>query len=332
MKKILAIVGRDFKSGTRDSLIIYLSIAPILLALLLKAMIPSLSSSTINIGMVTGADPRLISYLQTYVKVQELPTRVALEERIQRMDDFFGVAGEGSAFEIIKQGNENEGQETILRSVLNQYGGQTVKLPIDVVFSDLSWEMSPLKQFGGALLVIFTTVFGGMLILLNLVEEKMSNTLSAMNVASITKAELVVGKGLLGFILPIFGALSATLILGFGAINYGMLLVSIISIAMISVIIGFSIGVVNDEPIAAVASMKMVFVPILASVMGAIFLAKKWHVLFYWSPFYWAYDSINSVLLNQATWGQIIRNGSIILVITMLVFMALKNRIKAGLN
>ncbi len=95
---------------------------------------------------------------------------------------------------------------------------------------------------------------------------------------------------------------------------------------------GFLIGVTNDEPISGIAAMKGVYVPVLASVLGAMFLAERWHFVLYWSPFYWGYLSMNAILLGEATWRTIIVNSSIILAITAAVFAALRPRIVRGLR
>ncbi|QSX08844.1 ABC transporter permease [Alkalibacter rhizosphaerae] len=334
MKKILAIVRRDVKSGTRDWLILYLSIAPILFALVIKALIPGVESSTLNVVLLEDVDKELSGYVENYAEVEYVDSMEAMEERVLRMDDIYGVTeGESEVYRIIRQGNEVGDTHEVLSMLLDQLAyEEPVEMPVDVRFSDVGWEMSPLKLYGGNMIILFTTVLGGMLILLNLVEEKMSNTISAVNVSPVTRVEFVIGKGMLGFLLALLGSLAVVWILNFGAIRYDMLLVSLISIAFISVIIGFSIGVVHNEPIAAIASMKVTFVPVLASVFGAMYLPDKWQFVLYWSPFYWAYDSIRDILLQTADWPQVLRNSLLILVLTSLVFLALRKRISQGLR
>lgn len=332
MKKILAVIGRDVKSGTRDWLIIYLSLASIMIALILRSLIPSVSDSTLSVVVTEDTSPAFVEYLETKANVTQVKDLDALEERILRIDDILGVVEKNGTYEIIAQGNESYPMDEPLRYMLNAYGKENVELPMKIMFSDIGWRMSPLKLEGGTLLIIFTTVFGGMLILLNLVEEKMSNTMSAINVTPMSRAQFIIGKGLLGFVIPIIGGISAALILGFTEINIAMFIVTVIAIAFISIIIGFSIGVMNNEPISAIASMKMVFFPILASVFGAMFLPEKWLIVLYWSPYYWAYRSINAILLLEATWDLVLINAAIIIFITGLVFLALRKRIEHGLK
>jgi ABC-2 type transport system permease protein len=283
--------------------------------------------------MLDNADSKLVDTLSERATILLVDSQEALEERILRLDDVYGVIEQSDGtYNIINQGNEAMPMNDTLRYMINAYSGQSVTLPFEVAFSDIGWMMSPLKLEGGSLLIIFTTVFGGMLILLNLVEEKMSNTLSAINVSPISRTQFVVGKGLLGFMIPIFGGFGSALILGFTEIDFLMYFVSVVSISLISIIIGFSIGVVNNEPISAIASMKIVFVPILASIFGAMFLSDQWQFVLYWSPFYWAYNSIHAILLDEATWGQVLRNSGLIILLTGLVFLGLRKRIQNGLN
>lgn len=328
MKKILVILGRDIKSGLRDWLIVYLSIAPFLIAFILRMLIPGAGDTALSVVVVEN-DPIAV-HIEEYARVETVKDIEALEERVMRIDDVIGIIAKDEGYEIVLQGNEPEYNRELLTVLLERIKNADLEIPITISFSDIGWEMSPLKLHGGSVLLIFTTVFAGMFIVLNMVDEKMHNTLSAINVTPIGRIRTIIGKSIMGFVLPVIGSIGSALILGFGGINIAMFIFTILSISLISIIIGFSIGVVNEEPISAVASMKIIFVPVLASVFGGMFLAEKWHPILYWSPFYWAYDSINSILLQEARWGQLLMNSSIILLITAIVFFALRKRIRNG--
>lgn len=332
MKRILSIVFRDIKSGTRDWLILYLSIAPILFAVILKMFIPSAGDTSINFVILEESNHLLENHLSAYSNVETVKDLEKLEERVLRIDDVFGVVMNSGGPELIVQGNEVEGTSEIAKVILLNYNRNQTQLPVDLEFSDIGWEISPLKLEGANLLIIFNTVLGGMLILLNLVEEKMSNTIGAINVSPTKRWEFVVGKGLLGFLLSFIGAIAVVLILGFEGIHFGMLLVSVLAIAFIGAIVGFGIGINNHEPISAIASMKMIFIPVLISIFGAMYLPEKWLPLLYWSPFYWAYDIIRDILLMDAQWSKVLMNSGIILGITVIVFLGLRKKIIHGLS
>jgi ABC-2 type transport system permease protein len=332
LKRIFAIVSKDIKSGMRSNIMIYIAVAPFLLALALKALIPGAGSATIKVAVPESTDAALIDHLDNYGMVEIIKESGDLEKRILKTDDIFGLISENGEYTIIQQGNESEGTLDTLKYIVSTYENQDVKLPADVVISDIGWGLSPLKLQGAIMLIVFGTVFGGMLIVLSIVEEKMSNTLSAINVSTVSRTEFVVGKGLTGFLVPIAGAYATLLILGFEGIDYGMLTLLILCTAMISIIIGFGIGVVNTEPIGAIAGMKSIFVPVFGSLFGAMFLSSKWQFILYWSPFYWAYKGMDAIILQTATWGQMLLYCGIILFLTAIVFLLLSKRIKQGLN
>ena len=332
LRRILSVMVRDFKSGIRDFMVVYILIAPFLLAFILRALIPSVSSTTINIAVLETMDQDMISYLESYSYIETFSNRDQIIDRIGKTDDIYGLIKTDTGYEVINQGNEaGEGIE-LIKYIVNARENETTQLPVIVKVSDIGWQLSPLKQYGANFLIVFGSVFGSMIILLSIVEEKMSNTLSAINVAPIAKYEFVIGKGLLGFIIPVIGTIGTLIILGFTQVHYGMTILTVLCISLISVVIGFGIGVVSTEPIGAVAGMKMIFLPIMASVFGGIFLADRWQVLLYWSPFYWAFKSIDAIILETATWNSILLNSFFIIILTSFVFFLLKNRIKHGLN
>ena len=331
MKKVLAFARRDLKAGMRDFLVVYLILAPIFLSLILRLFVGGMAESPLRVAVLDDGSP-VAAKLARFVQVESFATHAALIERVERIDDVLGVWATSTGHELIAQGNEMPGTDTVLRNVLRRIQAGDNALPVVVSVRDIGYGMSPLKLQGGLLLIIMTTVFGGMLILLNLIEEKMSNTISAVNVCPASRTEFILGKGLLGFLTPIIGGTSAVYILGFRDFDLGMFVVSVVSLASISLVIGFAIGVTNDEPISGIAAMKGVFVPVFASVLGAMFLAERWQFFLYWSPFYWGYLSMNAVLLGAATWRQVLQNSTIILAITGLVFAALRPRIARGLR
>lgn len=332
MKKLLALTGRDLKSGMRDSMILYILIVPFLLAVILRMVTTSAGEITINIVVDNTVDVAAVSHLERFGNVEVFESLEDVRVRVDDSDDIFGVSLEGDTFKLIRQGDEMEGTLELLQLIVNSTANEGLEIPASVTVSDVGWRLSPIRQYGGSILAIFVSVFGGMIIMMNLVEEKQENTLAAMNVTPVERTTFVMGKGLLGFLVPLIQVFGVLFIMDYGPIDYLKVLVVTIAIASISVMIGFLIGVTNDNVIGAISSMKVLFIPIHGSVFGAIFLGDSLHFLFYWSPFYWAFRAMDPIILREATWNNTLLFTGIILLISLLVFGGLRKRIDKGLN
>ena len=332
LRRILAVTMRDIRSGMRDAMIPYILIAPLLVTVLLKIFIPSVGSTVINVALPKTAEPAFAEYVERYGEVELLEDRDAIVKRVNATDDLFGIVPKADGYELIAAGNELTGTIEMVQAVLSSWQNPDLEPPIELKISDMGWQLSPLARYGTNFLVVFMSVFGGMIVMLNLVEEKQYNTMAAINVSALRRWEYVLGKALPGIVLPILHAFAVLLIMGFTEINYLQVAVVALAIALISMILGFVVGVYQSEPIGAVASMKILFLPIMASVFGAIFLPEKWQPVLYWSPFYWAYRSVDDIVLQQAAWSDIWLHNLIILAITALVFGLMYKRIKRGMR
>lgn len=330
-KRLFTITGRDLKSGFRDWLYIYIFLAPLLFAYLLKAVIPGVGSTTINIAVLESIDQEVVDHLETYAKVEKFADLEAIEERVTQTDDVFGLIQKPDGYNIVQQGNEMEGTIKILQFAVNSYENKDMELPVEVVLSDIGWRMSPWKQNGAIMMILMNTVIGAMLIVMSIVEEKVSNTLAMLNVTPLTRFQFVIGKSLPGVILPVFGAFAIFWVVGFSGIDYAMVTVVVFATSLISMIFGFSVALYNTDMMEAIGSLKMILLPVYASVAGYIMLDPEWHWTFYWSPYYWAYEVLDHIILETATWEMVAMNSSIILLITALSFVAMSKKIRQGM-
>jgi ABC-type multidrug transport system permease subunit len=153
-----------------------------------------------------------------------------------------------------------------------------------------------------------------------------------MNVSPISKTAFVLGKSIMGMIFSLFWTVACLLITGFGDINIGQALVVISATTVLSMIIGFAQGISSNDVMEAAGSVKLMFLPLAASIVGYELLNDKWHVFLYWSPFYWAYRANEMILSESGTWPQLLLYVGAILLICAVIYSLLLLKIRKGLQ
>ncbi len=330
MKRILSIFKRDVKSGTREFLLLYMMLAPMIFALALRFFIPSVDAISFQFALDEELNPQVIEAFKQYGETELFKGRTLIEERVNKIDDIIGITqNDKGKYIVIVEGNEQESSKYIAQQILNKLEGAGDT--IDVSTSDIGKEMSSVAIYGTSAVIIVAIILAGMVIGLNIVEEKESRTISALTVSPMGRMEFILGKSLIGFILPIVETVIILWILGITEINLGMILVMTIASSLVAINMGFLMGVISNNQISAIANMKFLLIIVSASFIGAVVLPQHLHVFLYWSPIYWSTIGLTKIVVNGAEWSHIVQYTLWIAALTALLFIAFRKKIAKGL-
>lgn len=331
-KKIWTIFMRDFKVNTRDFIALYILVVPVVFGFGIQALAPSVNDTTVRLAMLESDNPAKAEYLEQFAKVEVFADMEDLTARVEKRDNIVAIISEGDSSYILTQGNEPESVMDFAKLVNSFY---ELELDVDETtakFESFGRTESPLKKMLVNISLLFTSVLAGMMISLNIVEEKMDNTVSAINVSPISRVGFILGKSMMGMFLAIYGSVALVWITGYQNVNFGQMMLAIGSITLLSLVVGFIQGIANDDVMNAGAGMKMMFLPVAAAVAAVELLSDQWQILFYWVPFYWSYKGNEAILSYTSTWPQIIGYSAIVLALSSVVYYLLAPKIQKGLS
>lgn len=333
IRKIFLIFQRDLKTSVRNFLTLYIIVVPIIFGAMINVFSPGINDTTVEIVLLKGENPPQSEYFKQFAKVELLGTLEAVEDRVKKRDHIIAILPKVSGeYFILTQGNEPDYILDYVKNLaaFNHFNIGMADSMAEIV--DYGREISPLKKIMVNTAMIFTSVLGGMIIALNIVEEKTDNTISAIHLSPVSKIGFIAGKSMIGIFVPVVGSFLILIITGFKDINYFNAFLMVVTSCIICILVGFIQGINNDDVMNAAGNMKMLFLPLFGAIAGEELLADKWQFLFYWIPFYWTYKGNDLVLSNRGSWLDIIMYSGIVLGISVVVFLALAPRIRKGLE
>lgn len=331
LRRIVSIFYRDLKSGTREFLLLYMILSPLVLAVVFRFFLPSVNAISFSYALDKSLGSSVIEEFKKYGNVEVIDGREKIEDRVNRIDDIVGVTtDEGGSYVLVVQGNENESAKFMAGQIINE-----IKVGsgsgYDITFSSIGSIMAPILIYGAVAMIVMAITLGGMTIGLNIVEEKDAGTVSALNASPMTSAEFIAGKSLTGFILPVVHTFIILAIFGITNINLVMVLLMTLVSSLIAIILGFLIGVLSSNQIAAIANMKFLFMLVSGSFIGALVIPANKHFFLYWSPMYWSTMGFSKIITNEITWNLVGVYSLWILSLTFIFFLLFRKRIRKGL-
>lgn len=332
LKKILVLFFRDLKVNTRDFLSLYIMTAPIIFGIVINLLTPGINDTTVNIALIEGENTEMEAYLEDFAKVSTYEDMEALEERITRRDDVFGIVKGDSEYYVMRQGNELEGLVEYSKFLLTFFNEGVLIEDTTAVIEDFGRDVPPLKKLLVNVMIMFTSIMGGMLIAMNIIEEKIDRTIRSIHLTPVSRNGYLLGKSMIGALLPLYGSVVLVLITGFNGIDWFQMMVLVIVSTIISLLVGFIEGINNETVMDAAGSVKMLFLPLGGAIAIAEMLGDKWQWVAYWVPFYWTYKGVDNVLSYNAEWGTTLLYSLFVIIISTLVYLLLMPKIRKGLE
>lgn len=333
ISKVLTVFSRDLKVSLRNFVALYIIVFPVVLGVAVNLFVPGVNESTVSLAMIKGENVRQIQYLKDYAEIEILGSAEDVEARVLERDDILGILPEGEkSYYILSQGDEPEYMLEFAKMLQVFYENKVTAEDSRAEIVELGRTVPPMKKTLVSGAIMLYSVMGGMLIALNIVEEKADNTISAINVTPLSRMGYIAGKSLMGVLFPLVGTAIMLVITGFRDINFGQALTMVLVSSMVSVLVGFIEGVNNDDVINAAGNMKLLFLPLAGSIAAIELLSDRWQKFFYWSPFYWTYKGNELVLSKSGSWDEILLYAGIVLAISAVVFAVLAPRIRRGLE
>lgn len=331
-RRIWTIFKRDLKVNAKDAISLYILIIPILFAILINVFSPGINDTTINLALLTNDNESKIEYFEKFSKVQLFNTEDEIKERVEKRDAMIGIIPEKETDYLLIQGNEPQEIVDYAKLLKSFYELNINIKDSNSTLIEFNRTVPPLKKTLVNISILFISILGGMLIALNIVEEKVDHTLSAINVTPTSRVTFLLGKSIMGIILSVFGSVALIGITGFSGINILQLLLVVLITSLLSILVGLIQGLTNTDIIGAAGSIKLLFLPLIAGVLAIEMLGDKWQKYFYWNPFYWAYKGNDLILSQIGTWRQILTYSIFVLGLCAIVYVLLAPRIRKGLE
>jgi len=332
LKRIWIIFTRDIRVNTREFMTLYMMIIPLVLAVGINFLSPSINDTSVNLALIKNENPKQAAYFDDFAHVELFSDEERIEDRVRSRDDVVGVLPADNGYYIMTEGNESEMviEYAKLLNVLYESDVQLEDARSEII--EFGRTVPPLKKMLVNMLLLLISMLAGMIIAMNILEEKVDNTVSAINVTPTPRRAFILGKSLTGMFVALFSSIAVILITGFYTVNLGQAALVIFSLTILSLLIGFIQGLNSDDAMEAAGSVKLMFLPMAGSIAGYEFVTGNWRIFFYWSPFYWAYRANDMILSKSGTWPQLILYIGIILVICGAVYALLAPRIVKGLQ
>ena len=297
MKSLLSLLRCDFTNARRDSVLIYVILSPLLLAVAVSLFVPALGKNDMILATDSSVTIRERDRLERYCELIVLDGRQKLVERVERDDDVPGVYREGDHYVLLLDGRESDALRELMKTILADSGGTVLSRDLTVGHEQIGEKRFHVRDVLALMMAMLASLIGGMTIGFNIVEERSSGMTRAFSVTPLKTRTYAGAKsifaGLLGFVVSLC---SLVIILGF-RLPWGRVLTALCLSVLVSSLFGFFMGRFAENQIGALGMTKVLMPVYLTIPLVSVFIPLKFHWFFIIFPQYWLFSAFQTLLI-----------------------------------
>lgn len=299
-KQIKSILRRDLISTTRDAILIYVAVMPILLSFGLRFFLPNVGQASVQVVVTEETAAELKNELAAYLEVTVVADESALERRVLAYDDAVGIVPAASGYELRLEGNESHDARVLPAMVLQRLRGESGFVAEMVEVGEAG---VPYREWIGAFVALSVTFLASIIMGLHIIEDKESGMMQALGVTPLHRRTYVLARSVFVVLMAVLAVFSSLLALGLTAFPPGQLLLATLASSLTAVLFGFALGAASGNQITGIANLKFGFLLVLLPAVLTIFLPDAWQVVLYWLPSYWTFAGFRAILVDGTNWA-----------------------------
>jgi ABC-2 type transport system permease protein len=285
--RLLTMIRKDIRTGSRDQIVLYMLLSPLLLGLGLAVVLPLIEQAVPGFAVDPSLSEARREPLAEFGEVTRLESRAEVERRVLERDDVVGVVGQGSGYEVLVEGDEAERLRRLPAAILDHGIEPQVAAA----------GPSELRKISTALMAYAIVVISGLMLGFAILEEKQTQTRRVYAVSPLRFIEYLAGKLLLGLLLSLL-LVGPAVALAIG-VHVDWLGIASVTVAALpfGLSLGLIIGVIAKDQLGAIAVMKAlmpvwVSIPLLGFVLPDHWMWTQWPFPNHWcvQGLYLAFD------------------------------------------
>ncbi len=292
MKRIFNLIRQDIATALRDNLVVYMLIAPLLIAFGMRLFIPSVEQAGLSFAVANNASQQLVEQLQEYGTV-ELIKETELQGRVEKTDAIAGILEKDNRITILFEGNEPQQTIEMYKAVIEEITSN--QSFAEITHRSLGKEGSILNEILTITMLMMAMMIGSIASGFNIVSERDTKAINSIAVSPLTALQFITARGLLASLAAIVCAIGTSLIMAGTGVNYIQLIIVLLLSSLLTTLLALIVGASATNQIGAIAVIKLLTPLYMGLPMLAFFLPDRFKYLFYWMPNYWQFQALGNI-------------------------------------
>ncbi|MFW5686086.1 MAG: ABC transporter permease [Spirochaetota bacterium] len=316
----------DLTNALRDSLVVYILVAPLLIAGGLRLFLPGLEGSEVTYAVhvppsvsqaatdtttesqrrePAAAAERLAVRLESYGRVERYEGEEEVRSRVRATDDVGGFVLDPESdppWRIVLEGNEGAESGAIMQSVLLAAASPERAGEYTVTKAE---SRSPFREYASVGLVMLASLIGGLAVSFAMIDEKEQGVTRAFTVTPLDQWGYFAARGILAALVGFAVATVGHMMLVGTTVPFARFLLALAVSAPLPLLVALLVGGIAKNQIQAVAALKVVMMVYLTIPFASIAVPRSWHWLFYVFPNYWMFRSFEDIYVTGSRIGDL---------------------------